>query len=152
MCVQIYKRFRILFDLFCYMLNCLSVFDSQRSFPGPRSRAQSSHSSSSSSSSPPSSSLSSENAGGEITRYTFVYNSKAVFDRVAREQNSPEEWMTLLRLCMTIISAPTMPSLDSAGAGGAASGMSVTWSTSGQKCIHSSGITRVGTNQNLKIV
>lgn len=36
--------------------------------------------------------------------------------------------MTLLRLFMTIISAPTMPSLDSAGGGGAASGISVTWS------------------------
>lgn len=47
------------------------------------------------------------------------------------EQNSPEEWITLLRLFMTIISAPTIPSLDSAGAGGAASGMSVTWGNIG---------------------
>ncbi len=35
--------------------------------------------------------------------------------------------MTLLLFCMTIMRAPTMPSPDSGGVGGAASGVSVTY-------------------------
>lgn len=62
--------------------------------------------------------------------------------------------MTLLRLCMTDISAPTMPSLASAGKGGAASGISVTWSISGQKCIFlflSLATTKAGNSKTSKL-
>lgn len=51
--------------------------------------------------------------------------------------------MTLLLFCMTIMRAPTMPSPDSGGVGGAASGVSVTFNRTRKRAFEHQSLLRM---------